>query len=177
MTGRVATVDYGALRTSILKGTVSLDVRPLTVDQIEQISWSGSRAHLENVLQQLRRVESGEVEYLTVRASGEVPVAKGGVDFAKEPGAGTIWQVATHPQLEGLGLATRLMEELEGRARRRRVRKVRLGVEIGNDRARRLYEHLGYEPVGESEASWEAEAQDGSRFLYTTRLIEMTKAV
>jgi hypothetical protein len=55
----VATVDYGALRTSILNAIVDLDVRPLTVDQIEQISWSGSRAHLENVLQQLRRVESG----------------------------------------------------------------------------------------------------------------------
>jgi ribosomal protein S18 acetylase RimI-like enzyme len=85
--------------------------------------------------------------------------------------------VATHPQLEGLGLATRLMEELEKRARRRGAHRVNLGVEIGNDRARRLYEHLGYEPIGESEASWEAEAQDGSRFLYTTRLMEMTKVV
>jgi ribosomal protein S18 acetylase RimI-like enzyme len=162
---------------SILNEIVNLDVGPLTVDQIEQISWSGSRAHLENVLQQLRRVASGEVEYLAVRASGAVPVAKGGIDFAKEPGAGTIWQVATHPQLEGLGLATRLMGELEARARRRGVGKLRLGVEIGNDRARQLYEHLGYEPIGESEASWEAEAKDGSRFLYTTSLTEMMKVV
>jgi ribosomal protein S18 acetylase RimI-like enzyme len=177
LTDWVAIVDYEALRTSLLNGIVSLDVTPLTVEEIEQISWSGSRAHLENVVKQLLRAASGEVEYLVVRASGGVPVAKGGIDFAREPGAGTIWQVATHPQLEGLGLATRLMAELETRARRRGVRKVRLGVEIGNHRARRLYDHLGYAPIGESEASWEAEAQDGTRFLYTTRLTEMVKVV
>jgi ribosomal protein S18 acetylase RimI-like enzyme len=155
-------VDYEALRTSVLNGTVNLDVTPLTGDQIEQVSWSGSRAHLENMVQQLRRVGSGEVEYLAVRAAEGFPVATGGIDFAKEPGAGTIWQVATHPRLEGLGLATRLMEELEARARRRGVRKVRLGVEIGNDRARRLYEHLGYEPIGESEASAARHSQPSS---------------
>jgi ribosomal protein S18 acetylase RimI-like enzyme len=177
LTGCVATVDYDALRVSILNVTVSLDVTPLTLDEIEQISWSGSRAHLENVVQQLRRVESGEVEYLAVRAPVGLPVAKGGIDFAKEPGVGTIWQLATHPRLEGLGLATRLMEELEARARRRGVRRARLGVEIGNDRARQLYEHLGYEPCGESEVSWEAEPQDGARFLYTTTLTEMVKVV
>ena len=135
----MATVDHDALRRSILNGTVNLDVTPLTVNEIEQISWSGSRAHLENVVQQLRRVESGEVEYLAGQATEGLPVAKGGTYFAKERGAATIWQVAIHPQLERLRLATRLMEELEARARRRGVRKVRLGVEIGNDRARQLY--------------------------------------
>ncbi len=48
----------------------------------------------------------GHVVNLTLRADGQ-PVPKGGIDFAKEPGAGTIWQVATHGKLEGLGLATR----------------------------------------------------------------------
>jgi ribosomal protein S18 acetylase RimI-like enzyme len=173
----VATVDYEVLRRSVLDGTVMLDVTPLVVDEIELIAWSGGRVHLADVARQLRRVDSGEVEYLAVRATGGRPVAKGGIDFAKEPGAGTIWQVATHPRLEGLGLATRLMDELEARARRRAVRRVRLGVEVGNDRARRLYEHLGYERIGESQASWEAEAPDGSSFLYTTTLTEMVKLV
>ncbi len=29
--------------------------------------------------------------------------------------------------------------------------------------------------MGESEASWEAERTDGSRFIYTTRIVEMSK--
>jgi ribosomal protein S18 acetylase RimI-like enzyme len=100
-------------------------------------------------------------------------VSLGGIDFVKEASAGTIYQLATHPRLEGLGLATRLIGELEACALRRGVRRFRLGVELDNARARRLYEHLGYRYMGESEASWEAEADDGSRFLYTTTLAEM----
>lgn len=61
------------------------------------------------------------------------------------------------------------------RALRRGVRRLRLEVEIQNTRARRLYEHLGYGPIGESEVSWEAEAEDGSRFLHRTKLTEMLK--
>jgi ribosomal protein S18 acetylase RimI-like enzyme len=76
---------------------------------------------------------------------------------------------------EGLGLATRLIGELEARALQRGVRRMRIGVGIDNPRARRLYEHLGYAPIGESEASWTAEAEDGSPFLHTAKLIEMLK--
>jgi ribosomal protein S18 acetylase RimI-like enzyme len=166
--------DVNVLRASISSGVALLDVTPLRQDEIDLIAWSGSRAHVEDVLRQLQRVESGEVDYLTVRAEG-LPVAKGGLDFAKEAGAGTIWQVATHPQLQRLGLATRLMGELETRARRRGVRRLRLAVEIENARARHLYQRLGYEPIGESEVSWEDEAQDGSRFLYRTKVTEMAK--
>ena len=170
----VVDVDLNALRTAIVSGTESLDVTPLHAEEIELIAWSGSRTHLENVLGQLPRVATGAVEYLTVRAGG-LPVAKGGIDFAKEPRAGTIWQVATHPLLRGLGLATRLIGELESCAIKRGVRRLRIGVGIDNHRARRLYEHLGYEPIGESEASWMADAEDGSQFLHTAKLIEMLK--
>ncbi len=173
-TGPVVDVDVERLRGAILSGTESLDVTPLQAEEIELIAWSGSRTHLENVRGQLRRVAAGEVEYLTIRAAG-LPVAKGGIDYAKEPGAGTIWQVATHPLLQGLGLATRLIGELESRAVQRGVRRLRIGVDIDNQRARRLYEHLGYQCIGESEASWTAEAEDGSHFLHTAKLIEMLK--
>jgi hypothetical protein len=61
------------------------------------------------------------------------------------------------------------------RALRRGVRRLRLGVEIHHTRARRLYEHLGAGPIGESEASWEVGAEDGSRFRYRTKPTEMLK--
>ena len=166
----MAGVDIHALRASVRSGTAQLDVSPLLPQEIESIGWSGTQMHLDNVLAELGRVAAGEVEYLTLRADG-LPVAKGGIDFAKEPGAGVIWQLATHPQLQGLGLATRLIGGLESRAARRGVLRVRLGVETQNLRALRLYKHLGYETIGESEASWTAEAEDGSSFVYRTRCI------
>ncbi|HUF33939.1 MAG TPA: GNAT family N-acetyltransferase [Acidimicrobiales bacterium] len=166
--------DYEEIRRCIASGTARLEVRALSPDHLVAITWSGNPTHIENVARQLERVPSGEVQYLAVFVDGE-PVSKGGVDFAKEPGAGTIWQLATHPRLEGLGLATTLIGELELRAAQRGITNLRLGVEPDNERALRLYEHLGYRRIGESEASWEAERSDGSRFLHTTRIAEMSK--
>jgi ribosomal protein S18 acetylase RimI-like enzyme len=166
--------DIDALRASILGGSARLEVVPLRPDDLDLIAWSGGPTHLEHVRRELGRVEAGEVDYLAVRVGG-VLVAKGGIDFAAEAGAGTIWQVATHPRLQGLGLATCLIGALEARALRRGVHRLRLAVEVDNPRARRLYERLGYESIGESETAWEADAEDGSRFLYRTRLTEMAK--
>lgn len=164
----------GDLRQRVGDGAAVVDVRPLQPEHLGSISWSGSRTHLDNVAEQLDRVESGEVVYLALFADDR-PVCKGGIDFAKEAGAGTIWQVATMPVLEGLGLATRLIGALESAAMARGVRRSRLAVEPDNARAQRLYEYLGYERVGESEASWDAERPDGSRYRHSTRLVEMAK--
>jgi ribosomal protein S18 acetylase RimI-like enzyme len=170
----VSSDTYRALRQAIVAGVARLEFTPLRGADLDDIAWSGSASHLENVAIQLQRVERGEVDYLALRADGHA-VCKGGIDFAQEPDAGTIWQLATHPQLEGLGLATRLIGELESRALQRGCRRLRLAVEPDNARARRLYEHLGYHAMGQSEVSWEAEGPDGSRFLYTTTVTEMAK--
>ena len=92
----VVIVDIHLLRDSIRRGTARLEATPLLREEIELIGWSGSQTHLENVLAQLERVATGEVEYFTLSADG-IPVAKGGIDFTKEVGAGAIWQLATLP--------------------------------------------------------------------------------
>jgi len=64
---------------------------------------------------------------------------------------------------------------LEQQAVDRGLHRLCLGVEPDNPRARRLYEHPGYRAIGESDASWEAEAADGTRYLYSTTFIEMER--
>ena len=49
---------------------------------------------------QLDRRDAGVVEYLAVRADGEI-VCKGAIDYEEIPGAGEIMQLATRPELEG----------------------------------------------------------------------------
>jgi len=171
----VLNVDYDVLRDMIVSGEAVGVVSPLRVDDINEVAWSGSPTHLDSIASQLQRVATGEVVYYVVYADGH-GVCKGGIDFAKEPGAGTIWQIATHPQLEGLGLATLLIDALEQQARHRGVHQLRLGVELDNTRARRLYEHLGFHVIGESATSWLADADDGTQFLYTTTIAEMKKS-
>lgn len=165
--------DYKTLRTRISTGHAHIEVRPLTPRHLPLIAWAGSQTHLENVAEQLERAPT-EVDYLAVFADGH-PVSKGGIDFSKEEGAGTIWQLATHPRLESLGLARTLIAELEARAAHRGITQLRLGVEPENRRGRRLYEYLGYQVIGQSEACWEAESADGSRYIYRTSIVEMLK--
>lgn len=162
------------LRERIERGDATFAVEPLLASDLDRIAWSGSPSHIENVRQQLLRVGLGEVDYLMLCADG-VPVAKGGVDYAAVTGAGTLWQLATMPELEGLGLMSKLVAAAEDRIAARELMTVRLAVEVDNDRARKLYERLGYVACGESPESWESEDENGNLITYRTSCTQMVK--
>lgn len=157
------------------KSAASLVVDDLTAADLPAIGWSGSPTHIRSVASALERVKLGEIEYLAVRAPGGEPVAKGGIDYSKEEEAGELYQLATHPKLQSLGLGTRLIEEAESRIRRRGLQWAVMGVEDSNPRARALYERLGYEPYGRERSSWEHENEHGDIVLYETELTKLRK--
>jgi ribosomal protein S18 acetylase RimI-like enzyme len=97
------------------------------------------------------------------------------VDFEETVGAGTIFQLATHPDLEGRGHAQRLIAAAEDRIRGRGLDRARLSVEPENTRAVGLYEHLGYRAVGEREISWEYERDDGVLDRHHATVVDMEK--
>jgi ribosomal protein S18 acetylase RimI-like enzyme len=151
-----------------------LVIDDLTVDDLDRLEWSGSPAHIRHVRQALERAAGGEVEYLVVRAPDGSPVAKSGIDYAVHPGIGTIWQLATHPQLQSLGLGTRLIAEAERRIIRRGLLWAVLAVEDTNPRARALYERLGYRYWRRQAESWQVEGPDGAH-IYTTEVSVLRK--
>lgn len=153
----------------------SLVVDDLRPDEVEAIAWSGSPRHLQSVAEALQRAAKGAVEYLVIRAPTGEPVATGGVDFEDERAPGKIWQVATHPELQSLGLGTRLIHELEERVRHRGFNKAWLAVEVSNPRGHRLYERLGYVEFGRETEGWEAQREDGGLFWYETDVILMER--
>jgi ribosomal protein S18 acetylase RimI-like enzyme len=155
----------------------AITVDDLTAPDLDDIAWSGSPLHIKAVGEALERVASGDVEYLVVRDPDGRPVCKGGIDYAEHPGAGTIWQLATHKEREGQGLATRLINEAEHRIASRGVHWSMLGVEDDNERAVRLYAHLGYEPCGREPDSWDEPDGHGGIRRYETTLTLMRKAV
>jgi ribosomal protein S18 acetylase RimI-like enzyme len=162
-------------RAVTARGAGCLAIDDLTTQDLASISWSGTEEHLRSVAGYLARVGAGEVEYLAVRDLDGRPVAKAGIDYRPRPDAGTILQLATHPDLWGLGLATAVIAAAESGIRRRGLTVARLSVGQDNARARAIYERLGYAPVGTSQASWEAEAPDGSRYVHQTILTDMAK--
>src|SRR3954466_13786196 len=147
----------------------------MTRSDLDGIGWSGSAAHLRNVAGQLDRRDAGAVEYLVVRDEHGSPIAKGGIDYEEHPGAGAIFQLATRVDLEGGGLATMLIDAAEQRIERRGLTAARLSVEPDNARAVRLYEHLGYRPIGERVIGWEHELENGELGWYETVVVDMEK--
>ena len=149
------------------------EVDDLREEDLAKLGWSGGRSHLESVAEALRRVPSGDLEYLVVRDAAGEPIAKGAVEYSDPPGPGRLWQLATHPQLQGRGIGTMLIRALEDRARARGLASCWLGVEVDNPRARALYERLGYVAFDEVDDAWEMEDANGRMFRYETRLTLM----
>jgi ribosomal protein S18 acetylase RimI-like enzyme len=158
-------------------GIARLVVDDLTSDDLDLIGWSGSPLHVRHVAAELQRAADGEAEYLAVRAPDGAPVAKGAIDYTLEPGVGVIHQLATHPDVRGLGIGARVIEAAEVRIRARGLTIALLSVEPDNPRAQALYERLGYVASGERTATWERQRDDGSTYLHATVLTDLSKSL
>ena len=82
-----------------------------------------------SVADALKRARAGEMDYLAACPPSGLPVAIGGVDYAKFPGAGEIVQLSVHPALQSCGIGTILIQAAEQRVRARGLRRSELGVE------------------------------------------------
>ena len=154
-----------ALLTQVV---IPLTIRDLTPEDLPSCAWSGAATHLASIARALERARRGEVDYLAVCPPSGLPVALGGVDYAKTPGAGTLWQLAVQGTLQSCGIGTILIGAAEQRIRARGLHRAELAVEENNPRARALYERLGYLAYGREPQSWDEEGPDGSVTRYET---------
>jgi ribosomal protein S18 acetylase RimI-like enzyme len=171
-------LDVGAVRQLIKeRGVGTLEVDDLTQTDLPNISWAGGSLHSKAVEEALRRAKDGHVEYLAVRAPGGYPVCVGGIDYQEHAGAGTLWQLSTHGELQSLGIGSMLIKAAEDRIRRRGLATAELGVEDENHRARALYERLGYVAFGHEQDSWDDADEDGNVFTYHAECTLMRKSL
>lgn len=130
--------------------------------------WWSSPTHLESVSHALSRVASGEVEYLAARGLSGDALAKLQIDYDRPGPVGEISQLATRPEWEGRGLASRMIEEAERRINGRGCEYAAIGVEAGNERAAGMYERRGYRKWKSEPHEWWQQTEDGKRELYKT---------
>ena len=152
-----------------------LTVRDLTAADLPACRWSGRRSHLGSIAGELGRAARGEVDYLAVCPPSGLPVALGGIDYVKIPGAGVLWQLAVHGALQSCGIGTILIQASEQRIRARGLLRAELSVEESNPRARALYERLGYVAYDSAPESWDDDGPDGSIVRYETVCTLMRK--
>jgi ribosomal protein S18 acetylase RimI-like enzyme len=141
-------VNSGSMARSISEVAIPLTIRDLTAEDLPSCAWSGSATHLTSIARALERARRGEVDYLAVCPPSGLPVALGGIDYAENPGAGTLWQLAVHGALQSCGIGTILIHAAEQRILARDLHRAELGVEESNPRARALYDRLGYVAYG-----------------------------
>jgi ribosomal protein S18 acetylase RimI-like enzyme len=154
---------------------VPLTIRDLTAEDLPSCAWLGSAPYLASVARALERARRGETDCLAVWPPSGVPVALGGVDYTKTPGAGRLQHLEVRAALRSCGIGTLLIQAAEQRIRVRGLRWAELKVEECNPRACALYERLGYLACGRGPASWDTEGEDGSLTRYETVCTLMRK--
>jgi ribosomal protein S18 acetylase RimI-like enzyme len=153
--------------------TVPLTFRGLTTADLPACAWWGPPLFLTGVAEVM--TGDRDVEYLAACPPSSLPIAAGGIDFGKLPGAGVLWQLGVHGALQSCGIGTLLIGAAEDRIRERGLDRAELTVEESNPRARALYDRLGYIAYGREPASWEQQAPDGTVSLYQTVCTLMRK--
>ena len=154
---------------------VPLTVRDLTEDDLPGLSWYGNATDVAAVADAIQRARRGEVDYVGVCPPSGLPVAVGGADYTKPPGAATIWQLSVQAELRGCGIGTVLIDALEQRIRARGIGWAELGVDVNAARPQALYERLGYTVSGSEPGAWNQEAPDGTVSRYETRITLLRK--
>jgi ribosomal protein S18 acetylase RimI-like enzyme len=150
--------------------------RNLSKDDLQSVSWCGSPTHLKYVAEAIERTFRGEVDYLAIDVDG-IPLGIGGVDFTINGEVGTLYQLSVHPNYQSQGIGTALIQALEKRKLDRGFTVAELSVEMKNDRARALYERLGYNITGIETQSWKQEADNGEVTVYTCPCLRMRKTL
>lgn len=149
--------------------TIDVIFRALEPSDLSDLDWSGGPEHLTAIAEVLPLMVADEAEYVV----GELPngrlVAAGGADLRPVAEAGVLWQLAVHPLLQGLGVGTAMIADLEDRVARRGRTEARLSVELDNPAAHRLYRRLGYREHGSALDSWPV--ADGRRYVTVTTVL------
>ncbi len=86
--------------------------------------------------------------------------------------------IGTYPdEMRSKGIGRKLMEEAEKICRDKGFDRVGLAVDTSNNRARELYERLGYEDsgIGEFDSAWYEQQDDGSKLKVVDHCIYMVK--
>jgi ribosomal protein S18 acetylase RimI-like enzyme len=154
---------------------VPLIIRDLTAEDLPLCPWLASAPYRASVANGLERARRGEADYLAVCSPSGLPVALGGVVYAKVPGTGWLQHLEVHAALRSCGIGALLVEAAEQRIRARGLHRAELKVEESNPRARALYERLGYVAYGREPAAWDAASPDGSLTRYETVCTLMRK--
>ena len=143
--------------------------RDLEPTDLGDLGWSGGAEHLRAVSEALQAAYAGEVALVVATLKNGRLVGLGAVDLHDHE-VGRIWMLAVHETVQGLGIGSRLITELENRTAAAGLSTARLLVEHDNPLARSLYTRLGYREVASVVDGWPVAG--GRRFVTVSTVME-----
>lgn len=153
-----------------------IKIKPIDSFELKQFEWTGGKAHLQYFKEALKSDSTSPPLFLGSWI-GEEAVGRIGIDFEKNPGKATLWMFNVRDSFRGKGIGTLLMDAAEAEISFRGINEIILYVEDHNNRAQELYLRRGYLVTGTGEESWEEDQEDGTRELYTAKVVIMSKVV
>ncbi len=115
-------------------------------DDLRALEWGGAFAEHREIIEEAFARHCAGRNPMLVAELGGLPSGQVWVDldrFASER-AGLLWALRVHPSAQGRGVGRKLVRAAEELLVRIGRREARIAVLKGNDRARQLYERLGY---------------------------------
>ena len=133
-----------------------IHIRSLLPSDQLKLEWHGGVDLRGFYEEQWRTHEAEEIHVIVAASDSELgedfPVGQAAIHWngkPTHPQIPDIQSVRVHPDLRGQGLGSRLLAECEKLVAARSHPQVSLSVALDNHAARRLYERLGYNVVGE----------------------------
>lgn len=145
--------------------TVSLPIiiRPCQCQDLQGLEWFGLLSRYRNLIgETLEKHQKGQVVML-VAESNRFPIGQVWIDLEKKraDSIGILYALRVLAPLQNAGIGSRLIGTAENLLLERGYRTVEIGVEKDNPPAKRFYERLGYQMIGENLEEWEVQTPDG----------------
>ena len=131
---------------------LSIEFRLCTEDDLPALEWMGLHTTQREIIRSVFEEQQRGEALMLLAISAGFPVGQVWLDFARAGGVKRplLWAMRVFPPLQGRGLGSGLMRRAEALASARGAEEIELGVEWDNEKARRFYESLGYDPIGNS---------------------------
>lgn len=146
------------------KLTLHLDVhfRAARLDDLPKLEWFGQYAHYRRLFRRTFDEQQRGVRLMLLAEVGGFPVGQVFIHFSNrecrrgQSGArGYLYALRVLDPFQGQGIGSRLIAEAEQVLRARGYRRAVIAAAKDNERARRLYERLGYAVYAEDDGDWD----------------------
>ncbi len=147
----------GAVIVPTFSIAANITIQVCRAEDVRNLEWFGALTEFRHVIERaFTRQQMGDVVMLNAMLN-DFPIGQVWIDLYKQRDQqiGVLWALRVLPLLQNLGIGTQLVGSAENVLRRRGFGWAELDVERDNIAAKRLYERLGYDTIGEFENRWD----------------------